>query len=65
MCAVDTGLKCAVCGGYGSRLGALSGSCLRFRVPFNSHLDFFTLQAPTVAPGATKEVRACAVDTGR
>ena len=29
---------------------------MRFRVPFNSHLDFFTLQAPTVAPGATKEV---------
>ena len=31
---------------------------------FYTFLHFFTLQAPTVAPGATEEVRVCAIDTG-
>ena len=38
-----------------------------FKLPFGlfyTFLHFFTLLAPTAAPGATKEVRACAVDTG-
>ena len=39
-----------------------------FKLPFGlfyTFLHFFTLHAPTVAPGATEEVRVCAVDTGR
>ena len=38
-----------------------------FKLPFglfNTNLHFFTHQAPTAAPGATEEIRACAVDTG-
>ena len=39
-----------------------------FKLPFGlfyTNLQFFTPQAPTVPPGATEEVRVCAVDTGR
>ena len=45
-------------------MGALRGSCLRFRVPitliwtFLHFFTLFTLQAPTAAPGATKEVES-------
>ena len=39
-----------------------------FKLPFGLFytffLHFFTPQAPTAAPGANVEIRACAVDTG-
>ena len=38
-----------------------------FKLPFGlfNTIFFFSLQAPSVAPGATEEVRVCAGDTGR
>ena len=45
---------------------ACASECLEALIwTFLHFFTLFTLQAPTAAPGATEEVRAGAVDTGR